>query len=153
MIYYIIIDKNGSFKGYTNEDYIAEAFFRQRNKKNYKLMIKEENELNPKLINDIETHYTELVLNNGVFLFPKEEEEYIDHLNSFINSLTTKIDELDKLYSYIKFKNKDELIMSEFIRVIRRMKEDINDEDSFEMDNFIDHTELITDMIEFKEME
>lgn len=151
MKYFIIIDRKGSFKGYTNDDYAAEAFFKQRDRKQYRLIIKNEKDLNPELINDMETNYTEIVLNNGIFLFPKEEIEYIDHLNSFINTLSNKIDELDKFCEYIKFKDDEQPIINEFIRVIRRMKEDINDEDSFEMDNFIDHEELITDMIQYKE--
>jgi hypothetical protein len=124
--YYIICDKKGCYKGFTDIKEFYELFCQQRPTKDYNFIISNEKDLNPKLKESL-TIYEELVWNSGMILFPSEEEYYIESLNQFFIDVRRFAGYITEKLKYLRMEDEDKRVILEALSI---MENNMNEADN-----------------------
>jgi len=128
MKYYIVLRKDGSYRGFTTIKEVFEDFTRQRNMKDFEVCIMNKKDMEPRLLQEINSSYTELVPNSGLLMFPDEEEYFIEGFNQYLLELKMYTSYLLKDIQYIEFQDNEERdIVIKTIKIIYQILKDIED--------------------------
>jgi phosphomevalonate kinase len=153
MIYYLIYSSNGIFQGYINNKKLINKFKQQRNKEDYKI-IKLNEKGNKEIINEIKDNENKIIeYEDGLLVFPSEEEYYVQSLNQYILDVKSYINYINNSLRYIKLDKKEKLIIKKcFNKIINLVNvvdgnDDENGDEPLNYDNYLKFNKMMKKII------
>jgi hypothetical protein len=147
-IYYVVIQKSTNIiKGIISDKKLLKEFKQQRHDllKNYEIRKIKGKKVNKKLKEQI--NYQELVENEGILLFPDEEEFFVNAFDQYQIDFRVRLKEYKSFLSFIKFSKNDSKVIKDFLKIANQKlncdEEENEEEDYCDYNNYFNMEEMI----------